>query len=161
MIVSHAPADYDCPFCRVVRGEDLAGNYTRQTDIVLRDEHTTAFVSSRWWSSNPGHILVIPNSHIENLYALEPPLLGAVHATMRQIAIAIRSAYDCEGTSTRQHNEPAGDQEVWHFHTHVFPRYTDDQLYERSSDHRWTTPEERAPYAEKLRRWFEANGKSA
>jgi histidine triad (HIT) family protein len=160
LAVTHAPPDYDCPFCRVVRGEDLAGPYTRQSDIVLRTHHATAFVSARWWSGNAGHVLVIPNPHIENLYALEPPLLGEVHATVRQIAIALRSAYDCEGVSTRQHNEPASHQEVWHFHCHVFPRYTGDQLYERSNDYRWTTPEERAPYAEKLRQWLRANGAS-
>jgi len=29
----------------------------------------------------------------------------------------------------RQHNEPAGNQHVWHYHLHVFPRYADDMLY--------------------------------
>lgn len=160
-VVTHAPPDYDCPFCRVVRGEDLAGHYTRQSDVVLRTEHATAFVSARWWPGNAGHVLVIPNAHIENLYALEPPLLGEVHAVVRQIAIALRAAYGCEGTSTRQHNEPASHQEVWHLHYHVFPRYTGDQLYERSHDHRWTTPAERAPYAAKLRQWLQTVGPSA
>jgi histidine triad (HIT) family protein len=156
MIKSHAPLEYDCPFCRVLRGEDLAGFYNRQSDVVLRAAHATAFVCPRWWPGNAGHLLVVPNEHVENLYGLEPPLLGHVYEVVRRMAVALRGAYGCEGVSTRQHNEPAGQQEVWHFHCHVFPRYTGDRLYERSKEHRWTTPEERAPYAEKLRGWLES-----
>ena len=63
----------------------------------------------------------------------------------------MKAAYDCEGTSTRQHNEPAGYQDVWHLHAHVFPRYPGDRLYERHEEKRWATPEERAPYAANAR----------
>jgi histidine triad (HIT) family protein len=41
----------------------------------------------------------------------------------------MKAAYGCDGTSTRQHNEPAGHQEVWHYHLHVFPRFMGDGLY--------------------------------
>jgi hypothetical protein len=40
----------------------------------------------------------------------------------------MRDAFGCEGISTRQHNGPAGNQDVWHFHLHVFPRYPNDGL---------------------------------
>ena len=63
----------------------------------------------------------------------------------------MKTAYGCEGISTRQHNEPAGMQEVWHFHLHVFPRYLDDGLYARTAERFLTTPSQRLPYAEKLR----------
>jgi histidine triad (HIT) family protein len=59
--------------------------------------------------------------------------------------------YDCLGTSFRQHNEPAGYQEVWHYHLHVFPRYPNDNLYMRSLERRWAAPAEREPYAQRLR----------
>ena len=42
-------------------------------------------------------------------------------------------------------------QEVWHLHVHVFPRYAGDELYENNKRVRWTQPEERAPYARRLR----------
>lgn len=91
----------------------------------------TAFVASHWWPENPGHVLVIPNSHIENIYEF-PPALGAdLMAVTQRVAVAMKAAYGCEGVSTRQHNEPAGDQDVWHFHQHVFPRWAGDRLYER------------------------------
>ena len=120
-------------------------------DMVWRDERTTAFISPRWWPKNHGHVLVIPNEHVENLYAIDDDLLGAVYATAKRIAIGLKEAYRCDGTSTRQHNEPAGDQDVWHVHVHVFPRYPGDRLYQRHEELRWATPAERAPYAAKLR----------
>jgi histidine triad (HIT) family protein len=52
-----------------------------------------------------------------------------VHDLVREVAIAIRQTYGCKGVSTRQHNEPAGNQDAWRYHVHVFPRYADDQLY--------------------------------
>lgn len=150
--MNHEPAGYDCPFCRLVRGEE--GRWNLQDDVVWRDERTTAFVAPKWWPGNEGHAIVIPNAHVENLYAIDDELLGAVYATVRRTAIALRDAYLCSGTSTRQHNEPAGYQDVWHLHVHVFPRYDGDGLYTRHGESRWATAAERAPYAERLRAAF-------
>lgn len=149
--LSHQPDGYDCPFCRVVRGEDADARYTRQADIVLRTEKVTAFIAAAWWPENPGHVLVIPKAHYENIYTIPDDELAAVQIVGKQIAVALKAAYGCDGTSFRQHNEPAGYQDVWHYHLHVFPRYHDDQLYLRSGQKRFTTPAEREPYAQKLR----------
>jgi histidine triad (HIT) family protein len=145
----HAPPGYECPFCRLLRGSDTPLN--AQADIVWQDEQTTALISPKWWASNHGHALVIPNVHVENLYEIDDDLLGRVYATVKRVAVGLKESYGCAGTSTRQHNEPAGNQDVWHLHVHVFPRYDGDRLYQRHEEQRWTTPEERLPYAEKLR----------
>lgn len=151
---SHEPEGYNCPFCRIARGEEGPDMWTGQSDVFYRTEQVTAFVNARWWVNNPGHALVIPNQHIENIYGLVPEIAVHVHEAARQVAIAFKQVYGCAGTSTRQHNEPAGYQEIWHYHLHVFPRYNGDELYERTSEHRRTTAEERLPYAEKLRAYF-------
>jgi len=91
-----------------------------QEDIVFRNEATTAFICSIQFPNNPGHVLVVPNGHYENLYELPDDVGGRVHATARRVALAMKAAYGCDGVSTRQHNEPAGYQDVWHFHLHVF-----------------------------------------
>ena len=145
---THEPPGYDCPFCRLLRGVETEHN--RLDDIVWRDERTTAFIAPRWWPENHGHAIVIPNEHVENLYGIDAGLLGDVYATAKRVAIALKEAYACPGTSTRQHNEPAGYQDVWHLHVHVFPRYDGDRLYQRHEEKRWASPEERAPYAAKL-----------
>ena len=146
----HEPPGYACPFCALVGGGE--SRWSLQSDVIWRDEHTTAFVAPKWWPGNEAHVIVVPNEHVENLYAIDDTLLGHVYATARRVAIALRTEYDCEGTSTRQHNEPAGYQDIWHFHVHVFPRYGGDGLYRRHGESRWAEADERAPYAERLRR---------
>lgn len=153
---SHAPPGYVCPFCVLVAGADNPAPHSCQSDVILRTEHVTAFVNARWWSNNAGHVLVVPNQHIENIYGLLPELAVHVHEAARQVALGFKRVYGCAGTSTRQHNEPAGYQEVWHYHLHVFPRYERDGLYQLDHLHSYTTPEQRRPYAERLRTYFAA-----
>lgn len=146
---SHAPENYQCPFCRIVNG-DLSRDH-----VVYQDERVMALISMHWLPNNSGHVLVVPTRHIENIYDLTPDIGVYVHELARQVAIAFKQVYGCDGTSTRQHNEPAGYQDVWHFHMHVFPRYDNDRLYDLTSQWRLTTSEERRPYAEKLKRYFD------
>jgi histidine triad (HIT) family protein len=150
---SHAPPGYECPFCRLARGEDNAPD-NFQADMVYRDEQVCAFIASTWYENNNAHVVVIPRRHVENLYDLTPDIGVHVQECCRQVAIALKQVYECEGTSTRQHNEPAGNQSVFHYHVHVFPRYAGDNLY--GSGRRPSTREERAPYAERLRAYFAA-----
>jgi histidine triad (HIT) family protein len=95
--------------------------------------------------------------HYENLYELPDEAGHAVHDLVREVAIAIRRTYDgCQGVSTRQHNEPAGNQDAWHYHVHVFPRYAGDQLYASRPYPEFVTADQRRPYAERLRGYFAA-----
>jgi histidine triad (HIT) family protein len=154
----HTPPGYVCPFCAVVAGQDNAPPHTQQSDVVWRTGEVTAFINARWWPNNPGHVLVVPNEHVENLYDLVPSIAVPVHEGVRQVALALKHVYRCDGVSTRQHNEPAGHQEVWHYHVHVFPRYEGDDLYPLHNHGRYTDAAERAPYAERLRAYFAARG---
>ena len=100
-------------------------------------------------------MIVIPNRHTESLYDITDEELSEVYRVVKQIAIAIRSSYkNCLGISTRQHNEPSGNQDVWHFHAHVFPRYTDDRLYQNHDIKKFVEPNERKVYADILRAYF-------
>ena len=125
----HAPPNYKCPFCRIARNDFDSDIATEPVDIVLQNRWVTAFVTSHQWPNNKGHVLVIPNEHYENLYSLPSRYAEPLHEAIKTIASALKVAFNCPGTSTRQHNEPAGGQDVWHFHQHVFPRYEADHLY--------------------------------
>jgi histidine triad (HIT) family protein len=155
MSVTHEPPGYQCPFCKLAEGSDGAHNC--QADIVRRTFDAMAFISPRWWPRNQGHVLVVPVRHYENLYQLPARAGHAVHDLVREAAIAIRQTYGCQGVSTRQHNEPAGNQDAWHYHVHVFPRYTGDQLYASEPYPEFVRAEQRKPYADRLRRYFDAS----
>lgn len=126
---NHEPPGYDCPFCRVARGEPT--KYTTEEQVVERTEHTVSFVSPRWWTDFGANVLVIPLEHHENIYDLPIRLAEPITTAVQRVARAMKIAFRCDGVSTRQHNEPGGNQEVWHLHVHVFPRWEGDGLYGR------------------------------
>ncbi len=81
-------------------------------------------------------------------------LSNKVHALEKQIALALKKAYKCDGVSSRQHNEPDGGQDVWHYHLHIFPRYKNDNLYILDAKKAMLEPAKRKVYAQKLRRYL-------
>ena len=152
MTTTHEPAGYICPFCRLAAGgEDQLNS---QSDIVRRTTGAMAFVAPRWWPNNPGHVLVVPIGHHENLYDLPVEAGHDVHDLVREVALAIRGTYGCDGVSTRQHNEPAGNQDVWHYHVHVFPRHVGDDLYRMQPSPHRASAEQRLVYADRLRGYW-------
>lgn len=154
----HRLPDYLCPLCELAAGRDCPSPHCCQSDVVFRTEHVTAFIGARFWPNNAAPTIVIPNQHVENIYELVPQLAVHVHEAARQLALALKRVRGCAGITTWQHNEPAGSQSVWHYHLHVLPRFDGDGLYELSPQNRYSTPEERAPYAEQLRAHFAHGG---
>jgi len=149
---NHQPKDELCTFCKFAHGEET--EFNKRSDIVFEDEKTIAFISPKWWINNPGNVIVIPKKHFENIYDIPDALFSHVHIVAKKIAIAVKETYKCDGTSVRQHNEPAGNQDMWHFHVHVFPRYENDELYKRHDEKKFVTVEEKKPYAEKLKAYL-------
>jgi histidine triad (HIT) family protein len=149
-----APSGYVCPFCRFVQGNETPAN--TRGDIVYQDDVVMAFVAPRWWPNNPGNVIVIPIGHYENIYVIPDDILSRIIIVAKCLAIAIKEVSLCDGISLRQHNESGGGQDVFHFHLHVFPRYVDDELYQRTDEHRFASQDERRPYAQKLRAFLEA-----
>jgi len=81
-----------------------------------------------------------------------PPELGsAIYGAAQKVAFALKRAYGCDGISTRQHSEPAGSQEVWHYHLHVTPRYMDDLFYNGIYHKALMGTEERAAHSARVK----------
>ena len=95
-------------------------------EIVRRYEDVIVKMNPRWRLANPGAALVIPVEHYENVYDLPDTLGASLQRATRETAQAMKRAYNCDGISMRQHNESAGDQDVWHYHVHVIPRFDGD-----------------------------------
>lgn len=150
---NHEPADYDCPLCHIAKSEPVKGE-PQESTVIYRTDKVTVFIAGRWWRACPGHVIVISNQHIENIYDMLEEIGHAIFDATKKVAVALKEVYGCEGVSTRQHNEPAGDQDAWHYHMHIFPRNEGDDLYVNHKDNYWTTLEERQPYADKLKAYF-------
>ena len=118
---NYAPEGYSCPFCRIAHdGEN--------NQIVYRDNAVTAFMSLHDAPNNLGQAVVIPDDHYENIYDLPAPAAAKIHECARAVAMAMKSAYNCDGISLRQNNGLHGGQDIWHYHLHIYPRYEGDSF---------------------------------
>jgi histidine triad (HIT) family protein len=151
---NHEPSGYDCPFCHIAKGNEKKTHQSHQADIFYRDPYITAFISTVFWPNNPGNCLIISNKHFENLYDIPEKYLTKISNLSKKVAVAYKKALHCDGVSTRQHNEPGGSQEVWHYHLQVFPRYENDNFYVNYKNRRPSTPKERRTYADKLKKYL-------
>lgn len=149
---NHEPQNYICPFCLLVNGIENEYVHTKQSDIIYKDCDITAFISSHWHSGNQGHVIIIPNKHIENIFDITLETLSKIHACGKEVAIALKKEYGCDGISIRQNNGPCGNQDVWHYHLHIFPRYKDDNFY--ITKKQLAEPDQREVFSIKLREYF-------
>lgn len=108
-----------CPFCEIVAGRGEAS-------VVAETAQALAFLDLR--QAVPGHVLVVPKAHVEDIFVIDPALAGEVMQLGTRVAQALRAAVAPAGLNLWQSNGAAGGQEVPHFHLHVHPRRVADGL---------------------------------
>ncbi len=149
---NHAPENYKCPICLGVQGIESDDTMIRQSDIVYKDDLVTVFIGSIWvGNNNPGHPLVVPNEHCENIYDMPEETGHRIFDVAKKVALALKEVRKCEGVTFLQNNEPVGGQHAFHYHLHVFPRFAGDELHSNMSNSYRPTGEERKPYADDLK----------
>ena len=107
----------DCRFCSIVAGESPA-------HVVLDEDAAVAFLDVR--PLFPGHVLVVPRTHVETLPDLAEPDLAPYFESVQRVAVAVRSSMGAQGTFVAMNNTVS--QSVPHLHTHVVPRTKGDGL---------------------------------
>jgi histidine triad (HIT) family protein len=101
----------------------------------------------------------VPNKHYQTLYDLPDKIGHRIFETAKKMSIAIKNAYQCDGVTLRQNNEPAGDQHALHYHLHIFPRYEGDSFnQDLAKKSALSKPEDRRVYADKLKHYLLNNG---
>lgn len=148
---NHAPPNYKCPICLGVAGIESEDTLLRQSDLVYRDETVSVFINSFFIGKNEGHLIIVPNVHYEHIYDIPSPVLHNIMDTAKKMTEVMKKAYLCEGITLLQNNEAAGGQHAFHFHLHIFPRYTDDKIYDHMMNKKLAAPEERKKFVEKIK----------
>lgn len=108
-----------CIFCKIVAGEVPANK-------VYEDDETIAFLDIQ--PVNPGHTLIIPKYHFENVYTTPVLTWVRMQMTTQKMALAIKHATDADGINIIMNNETLAGQVVPHAHIHVIPRHDGDGL---------------------------------
>jgi histidine triad (HIT) family protein len=111
--------DENCIFCKIIVGTLPGAKVYEDADLLV-------FMNLQ--QKNPGHSLIIPKEHYANIYELPEDLAAKIAVMAKRLAVAVKKAFECDGVNILQNNEPAAMQSVFHFHTHVIPRYKGDDL---------------------------------
>lgn len=106
-------------FAKILRGEIPCHK-------VYEDADAIAFMDVM--PQSPGHTLILPKAPSRNVLDADPAVLAKILPLVQKIAIAAKAAFNADGISVMQFNEPAGGQTVFHLHYHVVPRYDGQPL---------------------------------
>lgn len=108
------PYDDNNVFAKILRGEIPSHK-------LYEDADTYAFMDVM--PQGKGHCLAITKSPYRNILDAAPESLAAVIATTQKLARAVAKAFDSDGVTVMQFNEPASGQTVFHLHFHIIPRF--------------------------------------
>ena len=92
-----------CVFCDIV-------NRSAQASIVLEDETTLAFIDLR--QANPGHVLVIPKVHLNDVRDLDMETGAALMQSVSKVTRAVGQAFPNNGISLWHSIGEAAFQEI-------------------------------------------------
>lgn len=112
-------SDADCIFCKIIRGEIPGRIIDRTSDVIV-------------FLSLDNHPLVVTIEHVADIFALSDKQGAAVMREASKIAAAMRAALKPDGIYMAQSNGAAAGQEVFHYHMHLYPRWTNQPALDES-----------------------------
>lgn len=101
-------------FAKILRGEIPSHK-------IYEDDDALAFMDVM--PQGTGHTLVIPKVPSRNILDADPATLSRLMPVVQKIAIAAKEAFEADGVTVIQFNEPASGQTIYHLHFHVIPRF--------------------------------------
>jgi len=123
----------ECVFCRIIQRQLPAW-------ILKEDKHIIVFLSKN------NHPLVVPKKHLPTIYELDELTAAQVMQAAVQIARAVKTGLPCEGVYLTQANEAAAGQDVFHFHLHVYPRWSNVDFAQQQAPEEVSEEEGRAAW---------------
>jgi len=107
----------DCLFCKIIKGEVSSAK-------VYEDENSFAFLDIM--PNNPGHTLIVPKKHFNDIFDTPNEELCKITETVKKVSEAINAAIEPDGINIAMNNKAAAGQVIFHAHIHIIPRYKDD-----------------------------------
>jgi diadenosine tetraphosphate (Ap4A) HIT family hydrolase len=108
-----------CIFCKIVRKE-------APSSVIYEDDDVLAFMDIRPVAE--GHALVISKEHFENIYDVPEEVICKIHKIVKRVALALNETVKPDGISIVQQNGTAANQDVFHIHVHLIPRYEGQRM---------------------------------
>jgi ATP adenylyltransferase len=118
--VSAAEKSSACVFCEAPKEKDDS-----KTHIVYRGEH--CFIILNTYPYTPGHVMVVPYSHLDELRKLPAEAANEMMALSQRMETVLRELYHPDGINLGMNiGKAAGAGIAGHIHMHVLPRWVAD-----------------------------------
>lgn len=102
----------NCLFCKIINQE--IPSYT-----IYEDNLVKVFLDVN--PDSPGHTLIIPKKHYQDLGDIDNQTLMHIMETSRVIKEKLENKLNCDGITLVQNNGES--QEIKHYHLHLKPYY--------------------------------------
>ncbi len=109
----------DCIFCKLANG-------VFPTNKIYEDDDFTVILDAS--PANKGHSLILPKEHFDNLFEIDEEVAKKVLPLAKKIGAVLKTELNADGINVVQNNGTAAGQTVFHFHTHIIPRFNDDNV---------------------------------
>ena len=106
-----------CIFCQIVKHEIPCHQ-------VYEDDKVLAFLDIK--PVNPGHILVLPKKHYQNIDDITEEDFIAVMLVVKKMGKLLKEKLGVAGYNVVENNDPVSGQIIPHLHFHVIPRHASD-----------------------------------
>lgn len=125
----------NCIFCKIIAGEIPCNK-------VYEDDALIAFLDIH--PNNPGHTLIVPKEHFENLLETSAHVAEALIVAVQLLAPRVMLATQATGFNVGINTGASSGQMVMHTHVHIIPRFEGDGLVH------WPTKEISAEMLEEI-----------
>ena len=117
-----------CIFCEIINKKSKQAK-----NLVYQDKKVSAFMDHL--QPHPGHVLIVPNSHIINIFEIDEKLAAHMFKITTKMAKAVKEVFKPHGVDIYQCNGKCAGQSVFHMHIHVFPREPEDGYFRIYPEH--------------------------
>jgi ATP adenylyltransferase len=117
--ISSAEKTPGCVFCNAINAED------DKAYIVYRGKN--CFIILNRYPYTPGHAMVVPYAHVDELRKLAPEAANEMMALSQRLESVLRELYHPDGVNLGMNiGKAAGAGIAGHIHMHVLPRWVAD-----------------------------------
>lgn len=111
--------DHDCIFCKIASGEIPSKTLYEDNEFRVILDISPA---------SKGHAIILPKTHITNIFDIEEPEASKLLLIVKKVASAMKEYLHYDGINILQNNGKAAGQTVFHLHVHLIPRYKEDTI---------------------------------
>lgn len=101
--------------------------------IIYEDDLIISFLDIS--QTTKGHTLVITKNEYKNIFEVPEDIFMHLFKIVQKVSWAVNKAFNPIGLNLLNNNHEIAGQTVFHYHVHIIPRYTKDDITIKLPNH--------------------------